>query len=312
MPLQSMRTKSAGLLGASTKLPPLERNGSGEGAGLRGGEGGMGGGREPGDFRRGSGVPRNITSAPTMVGPYYPSSVAAQSPAAPARMDAAKAGEPADGRTPTSSGMPGGQYYCLSPVDLAADRAAGLSVSRGSVERSLDWKGMARFSGNRSPRDVGESGAGKRAMRSRASLAPISVPAAATTSTTTTATATAAAEAEGAEALTSLVITSLGGGGLGSSAVFGFGGFSNSSGGGDVQDKSGFLACSTPGGTNSSNSNSNSNVLFNRPPLGGPFLASSCSSSGNGIAHHHGHGVTEAGAGSRRGEGCGDGKVSVV
>lgn len=292
MPLQSMRTKSAGLLGALAKLPPLERNGSGEGMGLRGGEGGA-----AGDFRRGSGGLRNITSAPTTVG-SYPPSVTTPSPAASARMDTAKAGEPTDGRTPAPApaGLSGGQYCCLGPVDRAADRAAGLFVSRGSAERSLDWKAkLDSFTGGdgSSAREVGESGGGKRAIRSRAaSLAPISVLAAM---------ASVTAEAEGAEAL--MVNTSLGGGGLGSSAVFGFGDFSSGSGGG-IGDKSGFLACSTPGGTNSSN------ALFARPPPEGHFLAPTCGSSGSGFGQLHG--VAEAGARPRRGGGCGDGKVSVV
>lgn len=295
MPLPAMRTKSAGLLGVLTKLPPLEREGSGEGAALRGGEGAMGAGREPGDFLRGGGGLRNITSAPAM-GSFYPPSVAAPSqPAGPVRMDTAKAVEPTDDRALLS----GGQYCCLSPVDLAADGAAGLPGSRGSAERSLDWKAtMAKFGSDRSPREVvGESGAGKRAMRSRSgSLAPISVPPAATS--------LKLADAEGPEVLTSLMIPSLSGGGLGSSAVFGFGGFSSSSGGAD--GKSGFPACSTPGGTNSI-----SNAPYARSPPGGHLLASSCSGSGNGIVHHHG--ATEAGAGPRGGgDGCGDGKVSVV
>lgn len=127
-----MQPKSAGLLSALTKLPPIERNKSGRGSGLRRGEGGMVGEREPGGFLRGSGGVRNTTSAPTIWSRHSSSVATPLQPAAPARVDDVKAGEPSDGRSPTTAAALSGA------VKRHSDQCAALTLGT-PMYRLSEW-----------------------------------------------------------------------------------------------------------------------------------------------------------------------------
>ena len=121
MPSQSMRTKSAGVLGASAKLPPLERDVPGGGAaGGREGGGGRGGG--VGGFRNASVGMRLVTSAPTPVESFLPT--------APTAASAAAAKLPV-------MGSKGPVLACSMDrrADQSADRSAARSTDRSMVDR---------------------------------------------------------------------------------------------------------------------------------------------------------------------------------
>ncbi|CAM9963516.1 unnamed protein product, partial [Ectocarpus fasciculatus] len=231
MPLQCMRTKSAGVLGASPKLPPLERDLSGGGGGglygggKRVGEGGGEFGAAGGRFTRG------ITSAPTA------SSAAAQYSSSPFEGAAGPGAIEGCGGAPAAAAA--AMRRCFRPVERTADRAAGLSMAR-PADRSLDWSVATEK--------------GEAVLRSRASLAPIrsqKAPKAAT-----------AAEAAAGLSLTALTITpsaSLSAAGLATDGraaaapcgLRGTPGAGTGSGSGGGGGKSGFLSCSTPGSASS-------------------------------------------------------------
>ncbi|CAB1101595.1 unnamed protein product [Ectocarpus sp. CCAP 1310/34] len=234
MPLQCMRTKSAGVLGASPKLPPLERDLSGVGgAGLYGGgqRGGEGGGGEFG--ASGGRFTRGITSAPST------SSAAAQYSSSPFEASADPGAIEGCGGAPAAAAAAAAAMRgCFRPVERTADRAAGLSIARPS-DRSLDWSAAA---------DKGEA-----VLRSRASLAPIRVK---------RAPKAVAAEAAAGLSLTALTITpsvSLSAAGLASGGgaaaapcgLRGTPGAGTGSGSGGGGRKSGFPSCSTPGSASS-------------------------------------------------------------
>ncbi|CAN0431407.1 unnamed protein product, partial [Ectocarpus sp. 12 AP-2014] len=284
MPLQCMRTKSAGVLGASPKLPPLERDLSGGagagggGAGLYGGgqRGGEGGGGEFG--AAGGRFTRGITSAPTA------SSVAVQYSSSPFEAAAGPGAIEGCGGAPAAAAAAAAaaaMRRCFRPVERTADRAAGLSMARPS-DRSLDWPVAA---------DKGEA-----VLRSRACLAPIRVQ---------KAPKAVAAEAAAGLSLTALTITpsvslsaaGLASGGGAAAAPCGLRrtlGAGTGSGSGGSDSKSGFPSCSTPGSASStaalgggargphhafvSRSPSNRLDLF---PLGSSSSSSSSSSSGS-------------------------------
>lgn len=165
MPLEPLRTKSAGVLGVSSKLPPLERTAAavaaaaaittnaGRGGAAQGEEdegGGGGGGSSSGrELSKLGGFTRGIASAPTAGGSSLYSAAA------------------------ESEGVGGPRFRA---VDRAVDRAAGLSVARYAAER----RPLASSSSSSSSHGRGSAGGGARiagagVLRSGRSLAPIRV-----------------------------------------------------------------------------------------------------------------------------------------
>lgn len=121
MPSQSMRTKSAGVLGASAKLPPLERDVPGGGA-AGGRDGGGRGGGVMGGFRNGSIGMRLVTSAPTPVESFLPTAPAAAAAAA--------------AKLPIMVSKGNGLACSADRVpDQSTDRSAARSTDRSVVDR---------------------------------------------------------------------------------------------------------------------------------------------------------------------------------
>lgn len=226
MPSPSMRTKSAGVLGASSKLPPLERDASGGGAEGERDEGG--GGWVMGGFKSGSVGMRLVTSAPTPVESFLSTAPTATAAAVAAKLPVMTSKEPGS----------------CSVDRVAADQPADRSAAR-STERSADRNSTEAFddpytaadlvsssaasvaaavmmTANGSPREAGM-------LRRRANLAPIRASLFSASSThgsrVPAAASTVAAEAAAAAATDdrASVARSTGGGGERSGGVGGVG-----------------------------------------------------------------------------------------
>lgn len=227
MPSPSMRTKSAGVLGASSKLPPLERDAPGGGA--AGERDAGGGGGVMGGFKSGSVGMRLVTSAPTPVESFLSTAPTAAAAAVAVMLPGMASKEPGS----------------CSVDRVAADQPADRSVAR-STDRSADRNATEVFDDSYTAADLVSSSAASAAaaavkmtangspreggmLRRRANLAPIRASLFSASSTQSSrvpaAASTVAAEAVAAAATDdrASVARSTGGGGERSGGVGGVG-----------------------------------------------------------------------------------------